>query len=298
MKRHAIIKPAVFASSILFVGATSGLTAGEPAPIIPAPAPECGNAGWTFTAAALYLKSYGTGSALIDDESLYSGGTYDGDFDWGFRGSIGYERPDGLFFRLVGFWWEGDYDRKNGSTDFDGDEIRRDGGSSKAYSFDLLVGDTFCPTQNTSVEVSAGLRYAKVERDQKIDAVNVGDPDINYSLSRDLEFDGWGPTFQIRGRRTLTDRIGLYADFQQSFLFGEAELSHTKDGLIDDDWDDKGTADTLAAISEIRGGIEFLWGWNQIQNAYLRLGGEGQYWWIDSDAIGLVGGVAEVGFNF
>ena len=268
MKRHAIIKPAVLASSALFVGATSGLTAGEPAPVMPAPVvPECGNAGWTVTAAALYLKSYAGSFGGI------AGGGLDGKFDWGFRGSIGYERPDGLFFRAVGFWYEGKTDVK----DFDGDRV----GSvkPKAYSGDLLIGDTFCPTANTSLEVSAGLRYGKVEVKGRDDFFD----DLKY------EFDGWGPTVQLRGRRALTDRIALYADFQQSFLFGERELRG--DG-------DRSKSDTLAAVSELRGGIEFGWGWNRIQNAYLRLGAEGQYWWVDSLDVGLVGGVAEVGFTF
>ena len=101
MKQHAFLKPAVLASSALILGSASALHAGVPAPYVPmpAPAPECGNPGWTVTAAALYLKNYQSSSALAESW----GGSYDGDFDWGFRGSIGYERPDGLFFRVVGF---------------------------------------------------------------------------------------------------------------------------------------------------------------------------------------------------
>ena len=313
MKQHAIN---ALATSALLLGASSGF-AGEPAPYIPAPAPapECGSPGWTVTAAALYLKSYGSGSGLIGDSFLenevgYSAGGYDGDFDWGFRGSIGYERPDGLFFRLVGFWWEGDYSRENSSFDeFDSEDLSnyKNEGKIKAYSFDLLIGDTFCPTENTSVEISAGLRYAKLEQDQKISGrENFGEGEfLDGSLARDYEFDGWGPTIQIRGRRALTDRWGLYADFQQSFLFGEGDFSNTEfreefdgDDPFSGDLDDKRSSDTIAAISEIRGGIEYLWGWNQIQNAYVRLGAEGQYWWIDSEDIGLVGGHLEVGFTF
>ena len=296
MKQYTkFLHTAVLATSALGLGAAS-ISAGEVVPM-PAPVPECGTPGWTFTAAALYLKSYQASSS----ESLESweGGTYDGDFDWGFRGSIGYERPDGLFFRLVGFWWEGDHDYKYDGRDSDERFTPRVGGKTKAYSFDLLVGDTFCPTENTSIEISAGLRYAKLEQSTTWDDVNDG---FGFRGTYDTEFDGWGPTLQIRTRRTLTDRWGLYADFQQSFLFGESELRDREgffeDGDEEEFFDDKFSSDSLAAISEIRGGIEYLWGWNRIQNAYVRLGAEGQYWWVDSEDLGLVGGHLEVGFTF
>jgi len=272
MKQSAIIKPAVYASSALFLGA-SGLFAGTPAPVVapmPAPAPECGNPGWTLTAAALYLKSHvGLGSEFDFDEGI------DGDFDWGFRGSLGYERPDGLFGRVVGFWYEGD-----AALEDEGYEWATI--TPEVYAIDFLVGDTFCPTPNTSLEVSAGIRYGHLG----VDEITFDGWESDY----EYDFDGWGPTFQLRARRTLTDRVALYADLQQSFLFGEREFSWGDN----DDYE----VDTLAAVSEIRGGIEFLWGMAAIQNAYLRLGGEGQYWWVDSFDLGLVGVNAEVGFTF
>ena len=289
MNNTALTRCAVLASSAIVLGSSPLLTAGTPSPYvpIPTPEPECGNPGWTVTAAALYLKNYQSSQALSESW----GGGYDGDFDWGFRGSIGYERLDGLFFRVVGFWYEGDFDYSDiNPDDFEVDSANA-GGKFKAWDIDLLIGDTFCPTENTSLEVSAGLRYAQLEESTRGDYI-FGPPRDETVLSYDqeIEFDGWGPTFQIRGRRTLTDRIALYADFQQSFLFGERTLRF--EGAPE------GDSDTLASISEIRGGIEFGWGWNQIQNAYLRLGGEGQFWLVDSADIGLVGGVAEVGFNF
>jgi len=286
MKQSAIIKPAVVASSALILGAATGLYAGEPAPMpVPAPEPECGNPGWTLTAAALYLKSYGASSESWDGEG------YDGDFGWGVRASAGYERPDGLFFRAVGFWYDGDFGFED-NGEFDGDGPSPDG-ELTVWTGDLLIGDTFCPTANTSFEVSAGVRYGKLETEVTAD-------DDPYSYKSEADFDGWGPTIQVRARRTLTDRIALYADLQQSILFGEMEWKDTEtyrgDGVETNEW--KSESDTLAAITEIRGGIEFLWGWNAIQNAYLRLGAEGQYWWVDSLDLGLVGGVAEVGFTF
>ncbi len=244
----------------------------------PPPAPECGTPGWTLTAAALYLKSY-----VADSDT-------EGNWDWGFRGSLEYERPDGLFARVAGFWWRGDQEPDNSKDDFDLDT------EVTIYDIDFLVGDTFCPTESTSLELSAGLRYGKVKADPD---------DYDDFDSGEYKFDGWGPTFQLRGRRTLTDRIALYADLQQSFLFGEAEEDFA---AFDDRVElaeqkiirrsSSRESDTMASISEIRGGIEFLWNWNAIRNAYLRLGAEGQYWWLDDVEVGLVGATAEVGFTF
>jgi len=302
MKQDAIKNMAVLSGSALLLGASSA-TAGEPAPYIPPPpmpAPaECGSPGWTLTAAALYLKSY-----RADDFSWAGEGyEYDGDWDWGFRGSLDYERPDGLFFRIVGFWYDAGFDYNyEGSSFNNGDFESKADGDMELWDIDFLIGDTFCPTEHTSIELSAGLRYANADEEitEEYDFQEIYTRREKWGR----DFDGWGPTIQIRARRTLTDRVALYADLQQSLLFGETDdtLDRTEiNNETGDEFDvpdEDRSSDTMAAVTEIRGGVEFLWGFNAIQNAYLRLGAEGQYWWLNSFDVGLVGAVAEVGFTF
>lgn len=275
MKQHAIIPKAVLAGTAVFLSTGSGLLAGEPAPYVApvVPPPDCSgciNPGFYVEGSLLYLNSYAS-----------TDGDYDGDWDFGYRGAIGYETPTGLFVELTGFYYEGDFDID--------DQFGRLDGEVEHYYIDLVVGDTV-HCGELCLAVSGGLRWGGLNADARERVSGA------TTYRRENEFEGWGPVVKIEGTRALNEQFGIYAELSQSILFGELDERERFDGEGGQDFDFD--SDTLAAITEIGAGIEYKFGLGPVSNAFVRLGFEGQYWMVDGSDHGLVGGVLKVGGRF
>ena len=252
MKQHAFIKHAVLASTVLL--AAPAAFAGEPAPYV-APASDCSGCidpGFYVEGSLLYMNSY---NGDINN--------YDGDWDLGYRGTVGFENQSGLFAQITGFYYGGDYDVGNSVS-----------GEVDVFSLDALIGDTV-HCGELCLSIAGGLRYGVLDSDES----NTGGNTQSY------EFDGWGPVIEIEAERSITERFGLYAELRQALLFGEQESSN-------------GTSDTLSSVTEIGVGVQVNFAAGPVQNAFIRAGIEGQYWIVDSSDVGLFGGVIKVGGRF
>ena len=273
-QRHTIC--ATLTTAGLFVGSLTLLPAGEVGPMAafapPAPVSDCDacNApGWYAGASLLYLESYGDSA---------QGGTMDGDWDLGARGTLGFERPDGLFIELNGFWYEGDYDYENYSGEID------------SYYIEALIGDNL-HCGEACLDYAFGLRYASLEKSgsfsESINSTSLLElPEGNGQGSNFREYEGFGPVVRLDGVRPLNDRVSLYAGLSQALLFGEEKESEDSD-------DDK-----VAFVTELEGGIQIGLNAGQLQDAHVRLGIEAQYWSFDEHDTGFFGGVLGAGFNF
>ncbi|NNC88010.1 MAG: hypothetical protein HKN82_06060 [Akkermansiaceae bacterium] len=238
----------------------------------PAPTSDCDacNApGFYLNAAALYLNS-----AASDSD-------YDGDWDFGARVGVGFERPDGLFYEIEGFWYEGEGD--DSSDPF----VQYD---SEIYAIDFLIGDNL-HCGEACLDLAFGLRYASFELTGTRNEPDPQTPPPGFNGTRTLaDFDGWGPTVQLEGTRSLGGPWSLYGELQQSILFGDIKV----DEKISRE------RDALAFVTEIAGGVQYdlaaMMG--GVSGAHVRLGGEGQYWVIDGNDFGLYGAALSVGFTF
>ena len=101
-------KTLAIATMLIGVPAVSSAGEMEPFPMQPA-APSscdgCNEPGWYGTLDLVYLQSY---ASELDN--------FDGEWDPGFRASLGHELPDGLFYEVSGFWYEGDFSGDFGGT--------------------------------------------------------------------------------------------------------------------------------------------------------------------------------------
>jgi hypothetical protein len=287
MKTPRQTAPASLATAGIILGSITLAQAGDPGPIAayePAPVSSCdacNDPGWYASLTALYLDSYRNSSS--------GGYDYDGDWDFGARGGLGFERPDGLFFEVSGFWYEGDFDLEDSSDAYDGE--------LEMWYVDFLVGDNL-HCGESCLDFAFGIRYADVEATEELSG---GFASYNYSE----EFDGIGPVLQLRGSRPLTDRIGIYAQFTQAILFGDSDVkeegsfnSTSPPGEGGNGFSSKSSSDTIASITELEGGIQYNFSAGMLSDAYLRLGLEGQFWVLDSHDYGLFGGLLELGLNF
>lgn len=258
MNQHASKSWAALTGSAILLGAASMAFAGEKSPIMAPPPPPpadcdgCVNPGFYLSGSLLYLNAYNSDIS-----------EFEGEWDLGYRGSVGWESDTGLFVELTGFYHETDYEGENGVVT----------GDFEAHYIDLVIGDTI-HCGEVCLSVAAGLRYAGFEFNEDWGG-----------MPQDSDFDGWGPVLAIEATRALSERFGLYATLRQALLFGESEF-----------YDGTGTydTDTLASVTEIGAGVHIdLW-----TAAFLRLGFEGQYWLVDDAHVGLFGGVLELGANF
>ncbi len=265
MKQNAIINRAVLTGSATLLGMVSGAFAGDPAPYVPAPTPEplCGSPGWTLEAAVLYMKPHQSEGEIADS-----------DWDAGYRLGLAYEMPDGLRFalRVFGFDGTGEY----GEGRYGEGRYRNNDVEEEFFALDFLVGDTFCPSEDLSIAINVGLRYASYKEDWKY-----------YSDGKAADFDGFGPVIGTEIVRQLGGNWALYAELQASIIFG------------DNDVDDEGDSgdDSTMIISEIGGGVQYSFG-----SGHVRLGAEGQYWSglsdSDTEDVSLLGAVLELGWRF
>ncbi|NNC88004.1 MAG: hypothetical protein HKN82_06030 [Akkermansiaceae bacterium] len=277
MKKQLHLTRATLTVGVL-VGSLTLLQAGDhskaggmakaPAYAPPSDCDSCNEPGFYLNAAALYLNSVAESDG------------YDGDWDLGGRLGIGYERPDGLFYEIEGFWWEGDAFRPGWpDVNYDVEHV----------AIDFLVGDNlYCG--EVCLDIAFGVRYASYEREGRYAHFDKGWNKRHFHRSGDsFDFDGWGPTIELTATRQLDGPWSLYGEFQQSLLFGETSGSSRRRG--------GGDSDTLASITEIAAGVQYSLGsmMGGLKDAYIRLGGEAQYWVIDGNDVGLYG--ASLGFG-
>ncbi len=284
MKKYMI--PLLLTAAPTFAGEVTPATA-------PAPQSDCPQ-GWTVGLEALALKAY----------AGYSGEQDDADYEFGFRGSVGYEFSDGLFVKFTGFGYSADlYDYKNedfgnADSDYDGSE------DLDASYFDLVVGQHFTPSDKFSLSPYLGLRWAQAEQDRKHSFENTLNPDpINdYTSHNNSDFSGLGIVVGIDATRSLANGFSLYGTAEQSVVFGSRDYSdsYTSSGLPNGSYSD--SSDDVLFISELGLGMQYDFSFSNV-SSNVRLGVEGQ-WWAGagygegSDDIGLAGFVVGANFRF
>jgi hypothetical protein len=284
MKKYML--PLLLSSAPTFAGTTA------PA-IATAPQSDCPQ-GWTVGLEALALKAY----------AGYSGVQDDADYEFGFRGSVGYEFGDCLFVKFTGFGYSADlYDYKNedfGNTDYDYDGSE----DLDASYFDLVVGQHFTPSDKFSLSPYLGLRWAQAEQDRKNSSDNTLDPDpLNDSTSHyNSDFSGLGIVVGIDVTRSLANGFSLYGTAKQSVVFGSRDQSYsnTNNGLPNGS--NSYSSDDVLFISELGLGMQYDFSFSNV-SSNVRLGVEGQ-WWAGAgygeggDDIGLAGFVLGANFRF
>lgn len=258
MKRLAFTLKQTPVTLLLLFGAITGAQAGIHNIVTPPPPADCTgciNEGVYLHGSLLYLQSYNTD---VNE--------YDGEWDMGYRGKLGYENDTGLFAEITAFYHD---------TDFTGEVIppaSRVTGNMEFFYLDATVGDTF-HCGELCLRVSGGLRYGH----------QVFDEDWG-GMRNVTDFDGVGPVFGLDVTRDINDGFSIYANFRQSLLFGESDYNGFK-------------TDTLASVTELGAGVQ--WNFDLGKNdAFVRAGFEGQYWLVDDSHIGLLGGVLTLGATF
>lgn len=271
---------------------TAPTFAGEVTPAT-APAPQCDcPQGWTVGLEALALKAY----------AGYDGERDDADYEFGFRGSVGYEFSDCLFVKFTGFGYSADlYDYKN--YEQDGDYTYRNNEEFDASYFDLVVGQHFTPGDKFSLSPYVGLRWAEAESDRKSGTDYSSDSNnFDSSYRSNSDFSGLGIVVGIDGTRSLANGFSLYGTAKQSVVFGSRDQSYsnTYDGEQDSSGSD--SSDDVLFISELGLGMQYDFSFSNV-SSNVRLGVEGQ-WWAGAgygeggDDIGLAGFVVGANFRF
>ncbi len=242
---------------------TTPLFAGVEAPIIAPPVPDC-EAGWTIGLEALYLRPY------------QSEGDYrEGDFDFGGRGSVGYDFNDCLFVKATYFGYNSTV--LDESFDGDGEDTSLEAEIDVSY-LDLVVGEHFKPSEKLKLSPYVGLRWATYEESGHIKSVN--ERSIT-TASGSAEFSGLGVVVGIDGVRTLGGGFSLYGTAKQSVVFGTTDFSFrvNVDGIspkvvVDSD---SFSDDRVIFISELGLGVQYDFNIGSAA-ANIRAGVEGQWW--------------------
>ena len=281
MKKYMI--PLLLSAAPTFAGTTA------PA-IATAPQSDCPQ-GWTVGLEALALKAYAGNSGEQDDAN----------YEFGFRGSVGYEFSDCLFVKFTGFGYSADlydYTQQNGNSTY------RASQEFEASYFDLVVGQHFTPSDKFSLSPYAGLRWAQAEFDGKSSTDNTVDPDpINDSANHNnSDFSGLGIVVGIDATRSLANGFSLYGTAKQSVVFGSRDQSYsnTYNGLPNGS--NSSSSDDVLFISELGLGMQYDFSFSNV-SSNVRLGVEGQ-WWAGAgygeggDDIGLAGFVVGANFRF
>jgi hypothetical protein len=280
MKKYMI--PLLLTAAPTFAGEVTAATA-------PAPQSDCPQ-GWTVGFEALALKAY----------AGYSGERDDADYEFGFRGSVGYEFSDSLFVKFTGFGYNADlydYTRQDGNTTYRGYQ------EFEASYFDLVVGQHFTPSDKFSLSPYVGLRWAEAEFDGKSSSEQTGElGQITYndSNTNNSEFSGLGIVVGIDATRSLANGFSLYGTAKQSVVFGSRDQSSNYSFNGSPSGSYSSSSDDVLFISELGLGVQYDFSFSNV-SSNVRLGVEGQ-WWAGAgygeggDDIGLAGFV--VGANF
>ena len=263
---------------------TAPLFAGVEAPIMAPPAPDC-EAGFTFGIEALYLRPY------------QSEGQYDSaDYDFGGRGSIGYDFNDCLFVKATYFGYSTDIEPDDSGDNYD----ETDGDLDVSY-IDLVVGEHFKPSEKLTLSPYVGFRWAQFE--EQATRVRFGDnSDTIYNYGND--FSGFGVVVGIDATRTLASGFSLYGTAKQAVVFGSSDNTNNSvylysDGDVSSNYDNDNSDDRVLFITELGLGVQFDFNMGSAAGN-IRAGVEGQ-WWSgisdgDSENTGLAGFV--LGANF
>ena len=235
--------------------------AGTPAPVTPPPPPA--EQGFTLGLEALYLRSY------------QSNGQYNsGDWDFGYRGSLGYQFGDGLFVKATYFGYGSDVqgyitEGKNGEYTINSAEL------DVSY-IDLVVGQNFKPTENLKLSPYVGLRWGTFE-ESATSVKYYSDGDFKEGERRGNDFSGLGIVLGIDMTRSLGNNFSLYGVAKQSVLFGESDNTDIK-YKVDTDPDNKSYSDDrVVYITELGLGLQYDFCFNNVVGN-VRLGVEAQYW--------------------
>ena len=263
---------------------TAPLFAGVEAPIMAPPAPDC-EAGWTFGLEALYLAPY-------QSEGHYD----DPDYDFGGRGSIGYDFNDCLFVKATYFGYSTDINL----DDDDGYYDEAEGDLEVSY-IDLVVGQHFKPSEKLTLSPYVGLRYAKYDEQAQF----VRDNKSSFTVYNDgTDFSGLGVVVGIDATRSLASGFSLYGTAKQSVVFGSSDNTNNSyyvysQGSTSPNYDDDDSDDRVLFITELGLGVQFDFNMGSAAGN-IRFGGEAQWWSglsaASSENTGLVGLV--LGANF
>ena len=253
MKKYMI--PLLLTTAPTFAGEVTPATA-------PAPQSACPQ-GWTVGLEALALKAY---AGYSDDRD-------DADYEFGFRGSVGYEFSDCLFVKFTGFGYSADlYDL----TSTDGDDTYRSSEEFDASYFDLVVGQHFTPGDKFSLSPYAGLRWAEAESNNKNSRVN-SDNDSDSSNRNNSDFSGLGIVVGIDATRSLANGFSLYGTAKQSVVFGSYDQSNSSTYDGEPRGSRSSSSDDVLFISELGLGMQYDFSFSNV-SSNVRLGVEGQWW--------------------
>ena len=252
---------------------TAPLFAGVEAPIMAPPAPDC-DSGFSLGLEALYLRPY------------HSEGAYnEGDFEFGGRGSLGYEFNDCLFVKATYFGYNADVYHDEGD---DGPSFTYENEADVEVSYlDLVVGQHFKPSEKLTLSPYVGLRWATFDESGKstqtsgFQGINLpGQTITTYKDS--AEFSGLGVVVGIDGTRSFGGGFSLYGTAKQSVVFGTTDFSSRVDReggispvvlVNSDDYSD----DRVIFISELGLGVQYAFSFANVA-ANIRAGVEGQWW--------------------
>ncbi len=269
---------------------TAPVFAGVEAPIMAPPAPDC-EAGWTFGLEALYLKAY-------QSEGRYD----DADYEFGGRGSVGYDFNDCLFVKASYFGYEADV--SHFGEDVQGGSIGEDADLKVSY-LDLVVGEHFKPSEKLTLSPYVGLRWATFEEGTDFRAIDPRGAELHQSQESD--FSGLGVVVGIDATRALGSGFSLYGTAKQSIVFGTTDhnFSQSSSGAVTDkslsldrgDFSD----DRVLYITELGLGGQYDFHFGSVAGN-IRAGVEGQ-WWAglsddSSENAGLAGFVLGANFKF
>lgn len=207
----------------------------------------CSRAGWVGSSELLFLKPFSSENEVV------GAGEYN--YRTGYRGTFGWQRYDGLGFRVRFF----DYFQREPA------DARIDISSLDGEVYDSLVDN-----ETWYISVGAGIRYLDYfEGDNP-------DPEAGDSLT------GVGPVITAELQRHVTDRLSLYAVTRAAIIVGNSN----EFGSIE--------PDETASIYELQVGGQWSRPWRSAV-VFGRIGWEAQYYSgisdTDTEDLSLMGAV-------
>jgi len=242
----------------------------------------------------------------------YSSRSWDkNDYNFGGRGSLGYQFSDGLFVTATYFGYGGDLTDHTVYTpavlpvNAFSDHYS---GSMSATYIDLVLGQNFKPTDTLKLSPFVGLRWAAAQQGAT-DFRTIPNPAVVGTTTtttpiravRD-DFQGLGIVLGIDATRALGNDFSIYGTVKQSVLFGTSKSADTSFAAVDT------SGDTMVSISELGLGVQYDYCFSGVA-ANIRLGVEGQWWAVsgtsagvglgsNSQNVGLAGFVLGANFRF
>ena len=260
------------------------LFAGTPAPVAPAPQYNS-EQGFTLGLEPMALRPF------------QSSGNYDkSDYDFGYRGSLGYQFNDGLFLKATYFGYNTD------TLDNSPSLLTHESAHMSVSYLDFVVGQTFKPTETFKLSPSIGLRWATFNEGYSRTTTGSGFtavtqvPVTTYSHIRNA-FSGLGLVAGLDATRMLANNFSLYGTLKESAVFGNCDASNTPTSSNSY----SSSTDRVLFISEMGLGVQYDFCFSNV-TSNIRLGVEGQ-WWAgqssnSSENTGLAGFVLGANFRF